>query len=91
MGTNGTGSTSGTRTGNALIDARQKALSAGPHRMEVVASVEEVLYINDSRSTFLDAALESLGQVDRPLVWIAGVWGDDMGEGHLRELLRERV
>jgi UDP-N-acetylmuramoylalanine--D-glutamate ligase len=80
-----------TGTGNPLVQARQQALAAGPHRMEVVASVEEVIYINDSRSTFLDASLASLGQVDRPMVWIAGAWSDDMGEGHMQELMRERV
>src|SRR5690606_31385772 len=48
-------------------------------------------YINDSRATFLDAALASLGQMERPVVWIAGAWSDDMSEGHVVELMHERV
>lgn len=59
--------------------------------MEPVASVGDVLYINDSRATFLDASLESFASLDQRVVWITGAWSDDMAEGHVQELLRERV
>lgn len=75
-----------------LVEARLSALQAwGPHRMEAVASVADVLYVNDSRATFLDATLESLGTIDRRIVWIVGAWSEDMGEGALQDLMRERV
>lgn len=78
--------------GGQLLDARRGALSnQGPHRLEPVATIEQVLYVNDSKATFLDAALESLGQMDQRVVWIAGAWSDDMTEGHVQELLKERV
>lgn len=78
--------------GGQLIEARRQALHAwGPHRLEAVAVVEDVLYVNDSRATFLDATLESLATMERNLVWIVGAWGDDMSEGAVQELLRERV
>ncbi len=78
--------------GGQLIEARKQALHAwGPHRLEAVGVKEDVLYINDSRATFLDATLESLSTVERNLVWIVGAWGDDMSEGAVQQLLRERV
>lgn len=80
--------------GGQLLEARKAAALAGPgapHQMEVVATVNEVLYINDSRSTFLDATLSSLGSLDRRAVWIAGAWSDDLADGYAQELLAERV
>ncbi|MBK7384897.1 MAG: hypothetical protein IPI81_16415 [Flavobacteriales bacterium] len=78
--------------GGQLLDARRVAMSVwGPHRMEAVKSIDDVLYVNDSRATFLDATLESLGVLDRRTVWIVGAWNADMAQEHVQELLRERV
>lgn len=78
--------------GGQLVEARRAGLSAwGPHRLEAVASLEDVLYVNDSRATFLDATLESLGTIERRIVWIVGAWSAEMGAEALQELLRERV
>ncbi|MEO8589722.1 MAG: cyanophycin synthetase [Flavobacteriales bacterium] len=78
--------------GGQLLDARRAALSAhGPHRLEPVATVNDVLYINDSKATFLDAALESLASIENRVVWIVGTWSDDMADGHVQELLKQRV
>ena len=78
--------------GGQLLKARRAALSVwGPHRMEAVGSVADVLYVNDSRATFLDATLESLGVLDRRTVWIVGTWSTEMGEAPVQELLKERV
>jgi len=80
--------------GGQLLEARKAALAgqaSAPHRMEPVASVGDVLYINDSRATFLDASLASFASLDQRVVWITGAWSDDMAEGHMQELLRERV
>lgn len=77
-----------------MLKARHAALSdqvSGPHRLEAVATVADVLYINDSRATFLDATLASFAAIDQRVVWISGAWSDDMAEGHLQELLNERV
>lgn len=78
--------------GGQLLEARRAALAVwGPHRMEAVSSVEDVLYVNDSRSTFLDASLASLATLDRKTVWIVGAWSPEMAEEHVQGLLRERV
>ena len=76
------------------MEARRQALymeARGQHRSELVAVVEGVSYINDSRATFLDAALATLAAMEQPVVWVVGAWSDDMSEGHVQELLRERV
>ena len=78
--------------GGQLLEARRATLDAqGPHRMEPVRTIDDVNYINDSRSTFLDASLESLASIEQRVVWIVGAWSDDMGEGHVQEILKERV
>ncbi|MBL7980639.1 MAG: hypothetical protein JNL52_02400 [Flavobacteriales bacterium] len=95
MKSNGHNNTTSASTSvDALVRARQGSLAAqvtGPHRMEVVANVNDVVYINDSKSTFIDATIDSLMSLDARVIWIAGTWSDDMGEGQLAELLRERV
>lgn len=63
-----------------------------PHRMEKVAEVDGVLYINDSKGTNVDAtyyALSSFG--DRKLIWIAG--GVDKGNDYtqLYPLIENRI
>lgn len=82
-----------TSAASDLVQARNQGLQGmrAPHRLEHVATVEEVFYINDSAATFLDAALASLSTMERRTVWIMGCWSDDMSEGHVQDLMRERV
>lgn len=80
--------------GGQLLEARRAALSnqgPGPHRLEPVARVNEILFINDSKATFLDATLESLAQMEGKVVWIAGDLSVEMSEGYVQDLLREKV
>lgn len=63
-----------------------------PHRMEKVAEIDGVVYINDSKGTNVDAtyyALSSFG--DRKIVWIAG--GVDKGNDYtqLYPLIENRI
>ena len=46
-----------------------------PHRTEVVAEIDGVLWINDSKATNVGAALAALPGMDRPVVLIAGGQG----------------
>jgi UDP-N-acetylmuramoylalanine--D-glutamate ligase len=48
-----------------------------PHRMEEIARVAGVLFVNDSKATDPGAALRSLASVQAPVIWIAG--GRDKG------------
>jgi UDP-N-acetylmuramoylalanine--D-glutamate ligase len=72
----------------------QKGLSSfvnDPHRMEPVAVIDGVSYINDSKATNVDAVLYALEGVKSPVVWIAG--GTDKGNNYeqLMPLVKEKV
>ena len=61
------------------------------HRLEFVAKIGGVNYLNDSKATNVNSAWYALESVDKPLIWIAG--GVDKGNDYsqLSELVRERV
>ncbi len=61
------------------------------HRMERVAFIGGVEYINDSKATNVDAVFFALDAMDKPVVWIAG--GQDKGNdyGPLMELVKTKV
>ena len=61
------------------------------HRLEKVLSIGDVLYVNDSKATNVDAAWYALECQTRPVVWIVG--GKDKGNDYsvLKELVREKV
>lgn len=61
------------------------------HRLEPVATVGGVEYINDSKATNVDSVWYALQAMTRPTVWIAG--GTDKGNdyGVLLPLVREHV
>ena len=61
------------------------------HRLEKVASVGGVLYVNDSKATNVDAAWYALECQKQPVVWIVG--GTDKGNDYssLVPLAREKV
>ncbi len=61
------------------------------HRLEPVLSLGDVMYINDSKATNIDAAWYALECQTRPVVWIVG--GTDKGNDYsiLNELVKEKV
>ena len=61
------------------------------NRLEPVLSIRDVLYINDSKATNVDAAWYALECQKSPVVWIAG--GKDKGNDYevLKPLVREKV
>jgi len=62
-----------------------------PHRLESVADIDGVLFVNDSKATNVNAVWYALESFDRPIVLIAG--GRDKGNDYeaLKPLVRERV
>jgi len=62
-----------------------------PHRCELVGTVDEVNYVNDSKATNIDALEKALVSEARPIVLIAG--GKDKGFefGSITELIAQRV
>lgn len=61
------------------------------HRMEKVMTIRDVLYVNDSKATNVDAAWYALECQTQPVVWIVG--GKDKGNDYapLLELARSKV
>ena len=61
------------------------------HRLEPVAEVGGVLYINDSKATNVDSVWYALESMTRPVVWIAG--GTDKGNDYapLVDFARRKV
>ena len=76
---------------NEVIRHSLKTFSPIEHRLEPVLSIRDVLYINDSKATNIDAAWYALECQTRPVVWIVG--GKDKGNDSsiLNEVVRKRV
>ncbi len=81
-----------------LMNIRNKNLKesltefqALPHRMENVATVGGIQYINDSKATNVNSTYFALDSVNKPIVWIAG--GKDKGNDYktLQSLVQTKV
>lgn len=61
------------------------------HRLEFVAKVHGIEFINDSKATNVNSTWYALESVDRPIIWIAG--GTDKGNDYsmLFDLVRKKV
>ena len=76
---------------NECIRRSLSTFQAVEHRLEKVMSIKDVLYINDSKATNVDAAWYALECQTRPVVWIVG--GTDKGNDYtpLLDLAKEKV
>ena len=76
---------------NQAIREGLATFQAVEHRLEKVLSIRDVLYINDSKATNVDAAWYALECQTRPVVWIVG--GTDKGNDYstLVPLVKEKV
>lgn len=74
-----------------LIQRGLESFEAVEHRLESVAVVDEVEYINDSKATNVDAVFYALEAMDRPLIWVVG--GQDKGNDYepLTALVKDKV
>lgn len=67
------GKKSGLRS--AFVQARKAARknwSDIEHRLETVAMVDDVEYINDSKATDIESTCYSMEQMEQPVIWLAG-------------------
>lgn len=62
-----------------------------PHRMELVATIDDVQYINDSKATNVDAVYYALDALETDIIWVAG--GVDKGNDYnqIAELVNDKV
>lgn len=76
---------------NEVIRNSLATFQAVEHRLEKVLTIKDVLYINDSKATNVDAAWYALECQTKPVVWIVG--GTDKGNDYsvLMDLVREKV
>ena len=76
---------------NEAIRSGLATFQAVEHRLENVLSIKDVLYINDSKATNVDAAWYALECQTRPVVWIVG--GTDKGNDYstLVPLAKDKV
>ncbi|MBQ2965796.1 MAG: UDP-N-acetylmuramoyl-L-alanine--D-glutamate ligase [Bacteroidales bacterium] len=76
---------------NEAIRNGLSTFQAVEHRLEKVLSIGDVLYVNDSKATNVDAAWYALECQTRPVVWIVG--GTDKGNDYasLVPLAQEKV
>ena len=76
---------------NESIRNGLSTFQAVEHRLEKVLSIGDVLYINDSKATNVDAAWYALECQTRPVVWIVG--GTDKGNDYssLLPLAKDKV
>lgn len=57
-----------------------KTFVNAPHRLESVATIKGVEFVNDSKATNVDSVVYALGSYAQPLIWIAG--GIDKGNDY---------
>ena len=76
---------------NEVIRNGLATFQAVEHRLEKVVSIKDVLYINDSKATNVDAAWYALECQTKPVVWIVG--GTDKGNDYacLVPLAKDKV
>jgi UDP-N-acetylmuramoylalanine--D-glutamate ligase len=77
-------------TAGLSVDAIKEGLKTfknAPHRLELVASINGVDFINDSKATNVDSVVYALGSYEQPLIWIAG--GVDKGNDYA--LIKDQV
>jgi UDP-N-acetylmuramoylalanine--D-glutamate ligase len=81
-----------------LIQIRKETIKQGlsdfqniAHRLEFVANIHGVSYINDSKATNVNSTWYALESMDRPVIWIAG--GIDKGNDYeqLMPMVKKKV
>lgn len=75
----------------ALRGSGLEGLRNGPQTLCTVAVVNGVEYVDDSRSTFLDASLLSILDLDKPLVWIVDATMAPGMDARIKEFMRDHV
>lgn len=73
------------------IRAGLKTFKNAPHRLELIASIKGVDFVNDSKATNVDSVVYALGSYEKPLIWIAG--GIDKGNDYniIKSQVKEKV
>ena len=78
----------------ASLDAIKSGLKTfknAPHRLESVATIKGVEFVNDSKATNVDSVVYGLGSYEKSLIWIAG--GVDKGNDYniIKDEVKKKV
>lgn len=68
-----------------------RSFENAPHRLEYVASVDGVRFINDSKATNVDSVYYALDGMDKNVIWIAGGVNKGNDYSAISELVKEKV
>ena len=68
-----------------------KKFAGLPHRMQTVASVNGVVWVNDSKATNVGATATALNGLDSEVVWIAGGRGKGADFADLRHAVNDNI
>lgn len=73
------------------IKGALKTFKNAPHRLESVATINGVEFVNDSKATNVDSVVYGLGSYNQPLIWIAG--GVDKGNDYniIKDEVKKKV
>jgi len=68
-----------------------KTFKNAPHRLELIATINGVDFVNDSKATNVDSVVYGLGSYNQPLIWIAG--GIDKGNDYnmIKDQVKQKV
>lgn len=61
------------------------------HRLELVKTINNIKFVNDSKATNINATWYALSSYERPIIWIAGGIGDNNNYSELDELVKNNV
>jgi len=73
------------------IKSGLKTFKNAPHRLESVATIKGVEFVNDSKATNVDSVVYGLGSYEKSLIWIAG--GIDKGNDYniIKDEVKKKV
>jgi len=76
---------------DSIINLGLKTFNNAPHRMETIAVINDIKYINDSKATNVDAVYYALEGIKENIIWIVG--GTDKGNDYtpLMDLVAKKV
>ncbi|MCX6271146.1 MAG: hypothetical protein NTU44_08005 [Bacteroidetes bacterium] len=84
--------------GNRVIDIRKESIKESmsdftniEHRIEFVANIHGIEFINDSRATNIHSTWFTMESMSKPLIWIAGAMENENDYSPLLELVRKKV
>lgn len=79
------------RVGTAVLADTLKTFKGVSHRLELVAEINGVRYINDSKGTNPDASIKALEAYNEPIVLIAGGKNKGSDFGEFAEKIKEKA